>query len=192
MNKIIDTLFEDCLSRKCHFEKYEIAEFAESVRDKLGISREELAKSVADLIADENFDLVSYSLKKDFTGNEGYTREDVIFELKEYLWNYLFPENKLTIEEKLLVFDVMQVSYKTRYGEDRWILRSDLFLMIGRMIEKDFFDHDALHQEIFFAGKIEIQGNEGIDKNGYRENNTSARWISETDYSLAKFPPEIS
>ncbi len=190
MNKIIDTLFEDCLSRKWHFEKDEIAEFAESVRNKLGISREELAKSVLDMIADKDFDLVSYSLKKDFTGNEGYTREDVIFELKEYIWNYLFPENELSIEEKLLVFDVIQVIYKNRYGEDRWVLRSDLFLMISRMIEKDFFDHDSLHEEIFSTGKIEVQGNEGIDKNGYRENNSSARWISETDYTLAPFPSE--
>ncbi len=192
MNKIIDTLFEDCLSLSWHLEKDDIPDLAEQVRQKLDISREELSKAVLDLISDEDFNLVAYAYEKEFIDDEEYTRNDVILELKLHLWSYLFPENELSIEEKLLVFDVIQVIYKNRYGEDRWILRSDVFLMISRLIEKDFFDNDFFHQALYFAGNIEVKSNEGIDINGFNKKSSSVRWKSETDYTLAPFPSEPS
>lgn len=190
MNKIINTLFEDCLSRIWHFERYEIVEFAERVRVKLGISRETLAKSVLDLIADKDFDLIAYSLKKEFITDEAFTKKDVIIELKVYLWSYLFPENEFNAQEKSLVFDLMQVFYKNHYDTGGWFLNSDLFSIISKLTGKDFYDIDFFIEQLFFAGKTESKSNEGIDRNGFNKNNSSTRWKSIDDNTLAKFPSE--
>lgn len=181
MNKITDIIFKESLSLKYDLEKYELIEHTDQIRISYHISMIDMQNSILDTVANNDFDLVTYAYNMNFIDSSKHTKDDVILELKIYLWSYLFPENELNTKEKLYVLDILKALLTHNYANNRWLLLSDLYIITSKLTGKDYFDSDNLLQELFLSGKVEFKDNDGIDVNGFMKYNSSVRWKSIID-----------
>lgn len=131
--------------------------FLSKFLDENDPDRKIIKEELHQIINDNNFDLHKFVLQHDelIENVDLYTRIELVSYLKMWLWEYLYPEAKLTDEEIDQLQKKVTAILKDHFEDDVWVFSYDLYDALKNNEQYQNFEYYNLWKLNFHNSDIE-------------------------------------